>query len=192
MSSLPMSTLLTAALISLTQLLLFSVCGLGLARLLLPPRLRAHELTLAPLFGLGLLVIAVLRRRDGRRLPGVLPARELLPLLLLMLGGWLLSLAPLINYGALIPIGHNWDVEFYLPLAAYLKDYSYATLAQAPANPLRDLVLSQRIVSRAMGATYAQSMADLLGGWDAWDSWVPMLALLRALTLPGLYALLRE
>ncbi len=118
--------------------------------------------------------------------------RELLPLLLLMLGAWLLNVLPVVHYGALMPIGHNWDVEFYLPLADYLKGWSYRTLAEAPANPLLNVIMFERIAARAMGATYAQAMADLVGGWEAWDSWVPMLALLRALTLPGLYALLRD
>jgi hypothetical protein len=130
-------------------------------------------------------------RGERRWLPGMPPLPELLPLLLIMAAIWLLNIAPLLSYGTLMPIGDNWDVEFYLPLADYLKDYSYHTLAQAPANPLRDLLLTERLVSRAMGATYAQSMADVLLFRDAWDSFVPMLALLRALTLGGLYALLR-
>jgi len=121
----------------------------------------------------------------------LLPPSEALPLLLIMGATWLLSIAPVLGYGALLPIGHNWDVEFYLPLADYLKDYSYPTLAQAPANPLRDLLLTERLASRAMGATYAQALADLLVLRDAWDTWVPMLATLRALSLAGLYAFLR-
>ncbi len=215
-----MRTLFDASIISLAQVLLLSFCGLGPAQLLLPARLRPHTLTLAPLVGLALLallgfyatnagltlrqilplalllalgslVLAWLRPR-GSRWPGRLPARELVPLLLLMLIAWLINLAPVLNYGALTPIGDNWDVEFYLPLADYLKDYSYPTLALAPASPLRNQVMSNPTVARAMGATYAQGLADLLGGWRAWESWVPMLALLRALTLPALYALLRE
>lgn len=216
-----MSVLIEALWISLVQLGLLLVCGLGAARLLLSPRLRAHELTLAPLFGLALLALMgfygtnaglTLRQLlpivlalgvallalaawchiDGRLAPGSLPLRELIPLLALAAGAWLFAIAPTLRYGALTPIGHNWDVEFYLPLAEYLKQYSYLSLGQAPTNPLRDLVLSERIVSRAMGGTYAQGMADLLAGRDAWATWVPMLALLHALTLPGLYALLRE
>ena len=215
-----MPVLLSALLISLSQLLLLFLCGLGLARLLLPERLQAHAVTLAPVFGLALLAllgfygtnaglslrqvlplalmvavatlaISMLLRKGGRRLPGILPGRELLPLGLLMLATWLLHIAPVLNYGGLIPIGHNWDVEFYLPLADYLKDYSYRELEQVPPNPLAGVVTFDRVAARAMGATYAQGMADLLTGRDAWDSWVPMLALLRALTLPGLYALLR-
>lgn len=218
-----MSILPAALVISAGQLLLLSVAGLGAARLLLPPRLHAHELTLAPLFGLALLALAglygshagltmrqmmplvlvlagvllggalVRAWRGGRRWgPGLLPLPELVPLLLMMAGTWLLCIAPVLTYGTLMPIGDNWDVEFYLPLADYLKDYSALTLDQAPPNPLRDLLLTNRLASRAMGATYAQAMADLLVYREAWDSWVPMLALLRALTLAPLYALLRE
>jgi hypothetical protein len=206
--------------ISLVQVTLLMVCGFGPARLLLPARLRRYELLLAPLFGLSLLAVlgfyganagltlrwllpialgiaaalllAALRRSDVSRLPFLLPARELLPLLLIMAGSWLLHIAPLLNYGALIPIGHNWDVEFYLPLAEYLKDFSYVTMREAPPNPLLAVVTFDRVAARAMGATYAQSLADLVARSDSWDSWVPMLALLRALTLAGLYALLRE
>lgn len=214
-----MQVLFVAGLISLTQLLFFGFCGLGLVRLLLPLRLHAYEVVLAPVFGLAflamvgfyganvgltmrglvpLVVVVALGLLVGARVchggwrPGVLTMRELVPLAVLMVGTWGLCVLPLWGYGALLPIGHNWDVEFYLPLAAYLKDYSYATLAQAPGNPLRDLVMSERIAARAMGATYAQALVDVVGGWDAWDSWVPMLATLRVLTLAGLYALLRE
>ncbi|NJN67702.1 MAG: hypothetical protein HC884_13820, partial [Chloroflexaceae bacterium] len=218
-----LSILPAALVISAGQLLLLSVAGLGAARLLLPPRLHAHELTLAPLFGLALLALAglygshagltmrqilplvlvlagvllvgaLVREWSNRRRwwPGALPVRELAPLLMTMAGTWLLALAPVLTYGTLMPIGHNWDVEFYLPLADYLKDYSALALDQAPPNPLRDLLLTDRLASRAMGATYAQAMADLIVYREAWDSWVPMLALLRALTLAGLYALLRE
>jgi hypothetical protein len=145
---------------------------------------------------LALLLLAVALHREWRLgerrwWPGVPPLRELLPLVLLLAATWLLNIAPLLTYGTLIPIGDNWDVEFYLPLADYLKDYSYLTLSQAPANPLRDLLLTERLSARAMGATYAQAMADLLVYREAWDSWVPMLAVLRLLTLAGLYALLR-
>ncbi len=212
-----------ALLISLGQLLLFGGCGIGLARLLLPPRLHQHELTLAPLFGLALLalvgyyganaglsmrqllpvvlllalllLVAALYQthRSGRRwLPPLPPTRETIPLLLLLLATWLINIAPVLRYGTLIPIGDNWDVEFYLPLTDYLKEYSYANLEAAPANPLRDLLLTPRLSARAMGATYAQALADLLLYRDAWDTWAPMLALLRVLTLAGLYALLRE
>lgn len=218
-----MQILFAALLISGVQLLLLWVCGVGLARLLLPPRLHQYETTLAPLFGLALLalvgyygantgltmrhilplvgMLAVIllvaalvgSQRAGRRLlPGMLPPREALVLVLMMGATWLLNIAPTLNYGTLMPIGDNWDIEFYLPLADYLKDYSYLTLAQAPPNPLRDLLLTERLMARAMGATYAQALADLLLYRDAWDTWVPMLALLRSLTLPGLYALLRE
>lgn len=215
-----MPTVIAALLISLGQVVLLTFCGLGLAQMLLPARLRAYELALAPLFGLSILAvtgfyganagltmrqilpmtlaIAVVLlllppviRRSERRLPGRLPVREALPLLLVMGGTWLLHILPLLNYGALMPIGHNWDVEFYLPLAEYLQTYSYATMNQAPANPFLSVVNFDRIASRAMGATYAQSMADLLTRSDSWTSWVPMLALFRALTLAGLYALLR-
>lgn len=225
-----MHILPVALMISLTQVVFFGACGLGLARLLLQGRLRPHQFTLAPVFGLALLaivgyygtnagltlrhtlplalVLAVLllgaslvfshggEERETARwrsvLPGTLPMPELVPLLLLMLATWGVSILPTLNYGTLIPIGHNWDVEFYLPLADYLKEYSYLSLDQAPANPLRDLLLSPRLSARAMGATYAQGMADLLLFREAWDSFVPLLALLRALTLAGLYALLRE
>lgn len=127
----------------------------------------------------------------NRWLPGMLPWYELVPLLLIMAVTWGINIAPTINYGTLMPIGHNWDVEFYLPLSDYLQDYSYKTLDQAPANPLRDLLLTDRLASRAMGATYVQSMVDTIIFGEAWHSFVPMLAVLRVLGLASLYALLR-
>lgn len=218
-----MPILITTLFISLVQLLLLSYTGLGVARLLLPQRLYAYDMLLAPHMGLALiaiigyyganagftmrqilpiililasiiLVVALATSPPGSRrwLPGLPPMREFFPLLILLIATWLLQIAPILSYGTLIPIGDNWDVEFYLPLADYLKDYSYPTLHHAPANPLRDLLLTPRLASRAMGATYAQALADIVTFRDAWDSWVPMLAVIRTITLAGLYPLLRE
>jgi hypothetical protein len=104
---------------------------------------------------------------------------------------WLLAVAPALLTDRLMPLGYGMDVEFYMGLAAYLQDYSYPTLSQAPPNPIRNLLSSAYIGNIAFGATYVQGMADLIGGWEAWTSWVSMQASLRILMLCGLYALLR-
>ncbi|PDV96979.1 hypothetical protein [Candidatus Chloroploca asiatica] len=208
-----------ALLFSAVQCCLLIFCGLGLAMLVLPATLRDHEMTLAPAFGLaflaiigfygtitgftlrmilpvallvsgGLLVSAMMTRKH-KRLPGILPVGELLPLLGISMVCWLLCVAPALAFGRLMSFGYGLDVEFYMSLAAYLKEYSYPTLATAPAGPLRSLLLNQPIHLIAFGATYAQGIADLVGGWESWDSWMPFQATLRSVGLLALYALLR-
>lgn len=209
--------LLHALLISFAQLALCGLCGLG-AALLLPPPLQRQQLILAPVIGLACLAIlglygtvAGLTLRQvlplalilaclslaaavwspRRRRLGHPPARELAPLAAIALLTWLLAVAPALATGRLMPLGYGMDVEFYMGLAAYLKDYSYVTLPQAPAGPIRELLSGDYIGSIAFGAAYAQGMADLLGGWEAWVTWVPLQASLRVLILCALYALLR-
>lgn len=215
--------LLSALHITLIHLVFLTVCGIGLARLVLPQRLQGHQLTLAPTFGLALvaiigfygthagftirqllpitigiaLLLLIIATVDAYRAGewwwvDFLPPRELLAVGSVMAGAWLLNILPVLSYGTLVPIGENWDIEFYLPLADYLQSYSYSSLVHAPANPLRDLLLTDRLASRAMGATYAQSMGDILTFREAWDSWVPMLGLFRALSIAGFYAFLRD
>jgi hypothetical protein len=53
------------------------------------------------------------------------------------------------------------------------------------------LLGNESYTMRAMGGTYIQGTIDLLGGWYAWESWVPMLATFRIVSLVGLYVLLR-
>ncbi|WP_129629524.1 hypothetical protein [Candidatus Oscillochloris fontis] len=120
-------------------------------------------------------------------------APELPPigLSLILLATWGLSVAPALAKGSLMPLGYGMDVEFYMGLAAYLKDYSYVNLIRAPSSPMQALISNPYIGQIAFGAAYVQGMADLLGGWEAWHTWVPMQANLRVMALLALYALLR-
>jgi hypothetical protein len=104
---------------------------------------------------------------------------------------WWLALWPALSYGRLMPIGHNWDVEFYLPLARYLRERSYLTLGAAPPNPLLPVVTALPTSARAIGFAYVQGMADALRGGDSFESFAPLLALMQALAVPMFYLLAR-
>ncbi len=200
---------------SAAHLLLCFVAGLGLA-LFLPTTLRNVQLMLAPAIGLALLAILgfygtvaglTLRqilplalvlalallglRLHSRSWPASLRLLELTGLSLILLATWGISVAPALAKGSLMPLGFGMDVEFYMGLAAYLKDYSYVNLIQAPSSPMQALISNPYIGQIAFGAAYVQGMADLLGGWEAWHTWVPMQANLRVMALLALYALLR-
>lgn len=104
---------------------------------------------------------------------------------------WWLALWPALSYGRLMPIGHNWDVEFYLPLARYLREYSYASLHEAPPNPLLPVVTALPTSARALGFAYVQGMADALRGGQSFESFAPLLATMHALSVPMLFVFAR-
>src|SRR6185369_2432425 len=103
----------------------------------------------------------------------------------------LIAVLPLLAHGILAPIGNSWDVEFYLPLATYLRDYSYAQLGQAPANPLVMAIQTDPTYARAIGFAYFQGVVDSLGGWDALRTFAPLLGLMRLLAAPAVYLFAR-
>lgn len=107
----------------------------------------------------------------------------------LVAGG--LGVVPLLRAGYLLPIGHGWDIEFYLPLAAYLRDYSYADLSSAPVAPLLNVILAEPTSVRAIGFSYVHGMIDLLGGWSPVGTFAILLAFFRALSVVPVYLLLR-
>lgn len=200
-------------------LALLLAAGYGIGRWLTPPVLRPYELWLTPLWGYGLLVFvayygltSVLTLRSalvvallialmlaGWRLirPGAAgrwpraPLLETLPVLGSAVLAGLLGVVPLLRAGYLLPIGHGWDIEFYLPLATYLQDYSYASLASAPAAPLRNVILAEPTSVRAIGFSYVHGMVDLIGGWSSVGTFPILLALFRALSIVPVYLLLR-
>lgn len=200
---------------------LLLVAGYGVGLWLTPPQLRPYELWLTPLWGYGLLILIAyyglvtiltlqtalvvalivalllaLWRASGR-MPGAggrvprAPVAEtgLVVALGLVAGG--LGVVPLLRAGYLLPIGHGWDIEFYLPLAAYLRDYTYAGLQHAPAAPLLNVILAEPTSVRAIGFSYLHGMVDLLGGWSPVGTFPILLALLRAISVAPVYLLLR-
>lgn len=200
-------------------LLLLLVAGYGLSRWLTPPALRSYELLLVPLWGYGLLtfvgyyglntafnlraalLVALLvaallavwrlvRPGESARWPRAPLGESLAVGVIALLSGGL-GVAPLIRAGYLLPIGHGWDTEFYLPLAAYLQDYTYATLDRAPPAPLLNVIRVEPTSVRAIGFSYFHGMVDLLGGWSPVGTFPIVLALLQALAIIPIYLLLR-
>lgn len=202
-----------------TTLALLAAAGYGLSRWLTPPQLRPYELWLIPLWGYALLVwLAYYGLNTWLNLRGVLlvalslaallaawrllrpgaagrwpraPLHASLAIGALFLGAALLGVIPLVRAGYLLPIGHGWDTEFYLPLAAYLQDYSYRQLPQAPPAPLLNVILAEPTSVRAIGFAYLQGMVDLLGDWSPLATFALLLALLRALSVVPVYVLAR-
>src|SRR5258706_6912448 len=152
-------------------------CGWGLARLALPAALRPYSGLLTPLLGYALAIVvgywfvwtisgllpalivllattgalnALAWRRGGPpRLGSVLRAEW--PLLLLLLATLLVGVAPLLHYGHPGIISAGWDIETALPTARYLERGSIAAIAEAPPNPLRDLVRDPPRIGKTLG-----------------------------------------
>ena len=133
-------------------LLLLLWAGWGLAQLLTPPDLHAVQPLLMPFFGYALvslsayyllwigialdsgrwIVLALAGginglawRTRGRR-TRVQPDRAALGVAAALgLGAGIVAVLPLFFHGLLAPIGASWDVEFYLPLATYLRQFKW-------------------------------------------------------------------
>jgi hypothetical protein len=192
-------------------------CGWGLARLALPAALRSYGGLLAPLLGYALAIVVgywfvwtisgllpalvvllvgtgalnvlAWRRGGPPRIAGMLRAEW--PLLLLLLVTLLVGIAPLLHYGHPGIIGAGWDIETALPTARYLERGPIAAIAEAPPNPLRDLVRDPPRIGKTLGFAIWQGFIDLLTRVEAILTFVPLLAWLRALGVLAVYVLLR-
>lgn len=202
-------------------LLLLGVAGYGPGRWLTPPALKPYELWLTPLWGYGLLsfvayyglntvltlraalpvalTLAVAlgawrlrpwRRSAVDRVPRA-PLGETLLVGAIALIAAGIGVVPLLRAGYLLPIGHGWDIEFYLPLAQYLQDYTYPRLAEAPVAPLLGVIDVQPTNVRAIGFSYLHGMIDLIGGWQPAGTFPLLMALMRGLAMAPVYLLLR-
>lgn len=136
----------------------------------------------------------VLARRWRLRIPVV--SRPFLPREQWLVVGFALvafvaAIAPLLRYGYATVIGENWDYEFYLPLADYLRAMPIAALANAPPNPLLTTILSRHILPLPMGFTYLHTTLDVLTQRQALDSFAVLLGVLRALGVAAAYLFFR-
>ncbi len=101
------------------------------------------------------------------------------------------AVAPLWRYGYITIIGENWDYEFYLPLADYLREFSTAQLANAPSNPLLTTILSRHLLPLPMGFSYLHATLNTLLGLDALTTFAILLGVLRALGVAAAYLFFR-
>lgn len=209
---------LTILKVWLVALLWLSVTGYGLARLLTPATLGPVRPLLVPFFGyaltvltayyalwlgipldtarwiilaLGLLIAVVSwlpRFRPGSPQMGWLELALVSGLALL---AGTVAVLPTLSHGVLAPIGASWDVEFYLPLATYLRQYTYTSVLNAPANPMIDAVRSNPTLSRAIGFSYLHAIVDSWRDWDALRTFAPMTGLMRLLAAPAVFLFAR-
>src|SRR3712207_4530087 len=192
-------------------------CGWGIARLATPRSLLPYRGLLAPLIGYAVAVVAgywgvrtvvglsillpivlavagwlnvlALRRTGRPRFQGT--AGEHLPLLLLLLATLLVGIAPMLHYGHPAIIGAGWDTENYLPTARYLARGPVSAIAAAAPNPLRDINAHPPSIGLTLGFSVWQSSVDLLARSEAFTSFAPLLAWLRALGMLAIYVLFR-
>lgn len=101
------------------------------------------------------------------------------------------AVAPLWRYGYVTIIGENWDYEFYLPLADYLREFSITQLANAPANPLLTTILSRHILPLPMGFSYLHATLNTLLQLEALDTFAVLMGVLRALGVGAAYLFFR-
>ena len=117
--------------------------------------------------------------------------RTLLPVILLALLVFVLCVLPLWSYGYTTIIGENWDAEIYMGLGEYLKIYSQSGLAAALPNPILDTLINPPYSLRTHGFSYFQAALGFLP-LDSFHTLAPVLALLRALSIPAIYVFFRE
>lgn len=118
-------------------------------------------------------------------------ARETLWVLALALLAFCAAVVPLWRYGFVTVIGENWDYEFYLPLADYLREFTTAQLVNAPANPLLSTILSRHILPLPMGFSYLHATLNELLRMQALDTFPTLLGVLRALGVSGAFLFFR-
>jgi len=123
--------------------------------------------------------------------PRWMPSRAQWLVLALAFSAFLAAIAPLLRYGYVSVIGENWDYEFYLPLADYLRGMPTAALPSAPPNPLLTTILSRHIFPLPMGFSYLHATLDVLTGQHALDSFAVLLGALRGLGTLAAYLFFR-
>jgi len=209
---------LTILKVWLVALVWLAVTGYGPARLLTPSTLWPVRPLLVPFFGYALTVLAAYYALwlgvalDTARwailalaaaiaiwswLPRYRPSEpplrwgELgLACGLALLAGTIAAL-PTLSHGVLAPIGASWDVEFYIPLATYLRQYTYTSVVDAPANPMIDAVRGVPTVARAIGFSYLHAIVDSWRDWDALRTFAPLTGLMRLLAAPAVFVFAR-
>lgn len=122
--------------------------------------------------------------------PQVENRREMLWVALLALGLFVLGVLPLWSYGYTTVIGENWDAEIYMSLGEYLKVYAQSGLLAATPNPVLDTLINPPYSLRTHGFSYLQAGLGFLP-LDSLQTLAPLLALVRALSIPAAYIFFR-
>lgn len=182
--------------------------GWGLAHVLTPPALRSVQILIAPFLGYALISLSAYYGlwlgialdttrwvilglagiinglawwRQRQRVKNQADWHDIGLATGLALGAGVIAVLPLLVHGILAPIGSSWDVEFYLPLATYLRQLPYARLGEALPNPLVPTIQVDPTYARAIGFSYFHGIVDSFGGWDALRTFAPLLGFMRLL-----------
>jgi hypothetical protein len=211
-------TVLSLLLFAIASTAFLTLLGYGPVKLLLPSGWRSDEGLLAPLVGyVLLLLLGYYGVRTALNLAGVLILASLVGAVLIALALWLrrgerlelnlrehgwvwllallaflVAVLPLVSYGYLTPIGGNWDPENYLPVTQYLTQVPVDQIGEMPVNPVRDLNAHPPRIGLTLGFSVLQGVLQQLRGWDARESFAPVLALLRGFAVLALYLLFRR
>lgn len=102
------------------------------------------------------------------------------------------GVAPLVQAGATTFIGVQWDLEIYLPLTEYLKQYVANGPFPAPASPLLDSANSLAVRGGSgLGFSYFDAAMGTLLNWPSDQTFRPSLHALLGLTAPSVYLFAR-
>jgi len=156
-----MTTIIELALYFMAALAVCCWVGYAPTRALLQGPLAAYRVALSPVLGLATIIILsswlnstflpmvvatpvilglataanvtlVLRTRTA----GIVPGRGDAAVFGLLVVSYALGVAPLVHAGSTAFVGQQWDLEIYLPLTEYLKQYAVGAMVPGPPNPL--------------------------------------------------------
>lgn len=212
---------------SLTVIALCAFVGFAPACLLLPTPLSAWFWLCVPIIGYAITAVllgwvsiflpmhagvwtlvaagtvmngALLLRRRGNAVPPGQAYGEQIGVGILAALGCLLALAPLWNRPDLLAIGPNWDIEIYLPMAAYLREFATGFSLADPAgfpfaaepNPL--LWRVNFFDPRWSGLAFSQLHAAVgsLVGQEPHQNFSSVLAATLALSVPATFLFIRN
>ncbi len=169
---------------------------LGWASIFLPMQAGAWTLVAAGAVMNGVILL----RQRGNPVPPGQAWGEQIGVGILAAFSCLLALAPLWNRPDLLAIGPNWDIEIYLPLAAYLREFATGFSLADPAgfpfaaepNPL--LWRVNFFDPRWSGLAFSQLHAAVggLAGQEPHQNFPGVLAATLALSVPATFLFVRN
>ncbi len=99
-----------------------------------------------------------------------------------------LGIAPLVHAGTKAFVGMQWDLEIYLPLTEYLKQYAVTAAVPAPPSPLLAEINGPAVRGGSgWGFSYFDAFMGALLGWRSFESFRPSLQFVFSLSIPAIF-----